>query len=802
MADVGVVQRRGGRVSGGGVARAVLERHVDARADGAAHEQAAVDARLIRHAARSVDQARRPGETGPNRDVGVAAQQRDGPSVRDYGPGVPRAAGVDGQYELCARRQYDARCQRRARQRRRRGGADGILAVRSAHERAHDRSAVRIGAVVAGAQRVRRRGDEVGVARREQQRVGVVDDALELRRRGRLRPGAVVQVEALPAGQWKPHAGRGQDRPERPVDFERRGRHLIAGQALVLHVEADLSRQRLSALAAVAVRDAASLHVRLLREQARIRGVGDGERARSVGLERALVRRTPRELGTVAQLHLPLRAHRLGVANHGPERAGQRVDVEQLIGRVWGDGVRKRVEHVRLPRLTRLVVHAAVDADRERPARRLEAVPQQHLGLGRQSAGVDRVARQALPEQVAAGQRRQTGERARCHVALNGQARLDDELGAARHVELGAHRQLVVGVGPVRGVGFGVALPGDAVRRVGARQRRVEVVVGLVEDVAARQAERSAHQPVRVVDADGIGRVDAFLVGHEQRAHVRRPAAAPRSAAAFAACGRASTCAASPATASRCRTDDAEQILGGEVLPVHVVRQRDDRDSAVAVQSAQVAAREVLASGSAARIGAPELAVLHARARDDVDCLLGVPVVESREARRLAGPVENLHLLNDIGRKRTERALHVRSEELAAVDEHALDRLALGRDRPVFDRHAGQLGQQVLGAGVRVDGEGVGVERRRIAPHLDAPPRGGDLDLTHNGGVERQPERPQRERPGDRHVALECEVTDERDAHPVDARRKRHPKRPVGQRRRSGLRAVGRRADEDDGCSR
>ncbi len=516
-------------------------------------------------------------------------------------------------------------------------------------------------------------GSQVRVARREQQRVERAHEAAELRRARRLRAGAVAEVQALALAQRHARSRRRQKRPERAVDGEGLWRELLAFQALVLHVESDLA---VGLSRAGAERDAAALHERLLLKDARQRGVRERVRTRRVSEERVLARRAARKLGPVAELKLRVLRQRFGIAQPGFDRARVRACVEQLVAHGRTGAVREVTDLDLLRRLAVLVAHGALDAERERAASGAEAVADAEVDLGgeREGAGVRCGGR--ARQRLAAGRARSATKVADRARVLERELRLDGELRAVREVVLSAHCGAGVRVVTLGEVGLVVELRDAAVAQRGAREPGVQQRFARVEERAAREAQLAAREHVGVVDAERGRRRDAVLLVLEQAAHVAAAASAP---------------ATSAAPSSAAARGDPGEVFGGEVLLVHVVRQGHDGEAPVAVEDRRVAAREVLTLRASAGVGAAKLAVLHPGARHDVDRLLRVAVVEAGEARLLALAVEDLHLLDHLGRERVERRLHVGPEELAPVHEHAADGLALGRDRPVLDRHAGQL---------------------------------------------------------------------------------------------------------------
>lgn len=94
--------------------------------------------------------------------------------------------------------------------------------------------------------------------------------------------------------------------------------------------------------------------------------------------------------------------------------------------------------------------------------------------------------------------------------------------------------------------------------------------------------------------------------------------------------------------------------------------------------------------------------------------LLGGDVVRPPGLGR--GLLVDAHVLHVRGLEVGEHVLRGLSEEVAAVDEHALDLLAVGIDLFVADLDAGQLPDEFAEAVVGQRLEGAGVVDRRIAP--------------------------------------------------------------------------------------
>src|SRR5690606_694249 len=118
--------------------------------------------------------------------------------------------------------------------------------------------------------------------------------------------------------------------------------------------------------------------------------------------------------------------------------------------------------------------------------------------------------------------------------------------------------------------------------------------------------------------------------------------ATPKAAAAATSETAASTLSAGGA-------DHAEQVFGGEVLLVDVVRQPDQRDAPGALKRMDRTARAVAGVGPSASEAAAKLPDPSIRARDDVERDLGVAVVEAGELGLVALALEHLDLLDNLG---------------------------------------------------------------------------------------------------------------------------------------------------------
>ena len=150
-----------------------------------------------------------------------------------------------------------------------------------------------------------------------------------------------------------------------------------------------------------------------------------------------------------------------------------------------------------------------------------------------------------------------------------------------------------------------------------------------------------------------------------------------------------------------------EQVLGGEVLLVDVVRQTDGGEPVVAAEHVHVAARLVPAPASLPGVGLAECEGV-IRAQDHVHGLGRLTVVDPREFRLVAQLVEDLDLLDHVRRQIPQRQRGVRSEIRLSVHEHLLDGLG------VVHRDARQLGDQLLRRGVGVSPDCAAGELSRV----------------------------------------------------------------------------------------
>ena len=110
-----------------------------------------------------------------------------------------------------------------------------------------------------------------------------------------------------------------------------------------------------------------------------------------------------------------------------------------------------------------------------------------------------------------------------------------------------------------------------------------------------------------------------------------------------------------------------------------------------------------------------ELALPHARTGDDIERLVALAVVHARKFGRVGEFVVDLHAVDGLGRKRLDGRGDILAEELLAVDEDLLHRLALRLDRAVGDGDAGHLLQQPFDIGVGHDLERSGIVAHRVA---------------------------------------------------------------------------------------
>ena len=101
--------------------------------------------------------------------------------------------------------------------------------------------------------------------------------------------------------------------------------------------------------------------------------------------------------------------------------------------------------------------------------------------------------------------------------------------------------------------------------------------------------------------------------------------------------------------------------------------------------------------------------------RDDVDGLVSLAVIHTRELGIVAQLVVYLDALHGLRRQRLDCRRYILAEELLAVDEDLLDLLALSLDRAVGDGYARHLLQQSLHIGVGRNLEGIGIIAHRIA---------------------------------------------------------------------------------------
>ena len=91
---------------------------------------------------------------------------------------------------------------------------------------------------------------------------------------------------------------------------------------------------------------------------------------------------------------------------------------------------------------------------------------------------------------------------------------------------------------------------------------------------------------------------------------------------------------------------------------------------------------------------------LHLVVGDDIDGLVAVSVVDTREFGLVAQLVEHLNRLHGLGRYGLYGRSHIVPEELAAVDKDLLHGLALHLDRPAVNLYARHLREQLVGVGI------------------------------------------------------------------------------------------------------
>ncbi len=226
-------------------------------------------------------------------------------------------------------------------------------------------------------------------------------------------------------------------------------------------------------------------------------------------------------------------------------------------------------------------------------------------------------------------------------------------------------------------------------------------VAAVVEKVARRQVHVIAPAPrIAVIDPHRLYGRDAVHRPDQEASY-----AASAAAAHSAAFGRAAP-----------GIDHTENILEGEVLLVQVVGQSDDGDAAVPLENIHVASGRIVGRIAVSGIELTELSATLPFGGDDVQRLVALAVVESRELRLIAQLVEYLHALDHFGRQVLDRGAHVVAEKLLAVHKDLLDLFALRLHRTVGGDHdTRHLGQQALGIGIHGHLEGRGVVHHRIA---------------------------------------------------------------------------------------
>ena len=195
--------------------------------------------------------------------------------------------------------------------------------------------------------------------------------------------------------------------------------------------------------------------------------------------------------------------------------------------------------------------------------------------------------------------------------------------------------------------------------------RRKVLRAGVVEEVAPLKGHLIPLAPgVRVVESDSVHRGDARLRAHHVLAHAVTAGGAAR---------------------------HAQNILEREVLLVDVVEQADHRQAAVPAEDVDITAGQVFAArlGSRLEIVAvadvhlAELTLTHVSVRDDVDRLVALAVVHTREFGVVAQLVIHLDAIHRLGRQRLDGRGDILAEKLLAVHEDLLHLLALRLDRAV-----------------------------------------------------------------------------------------------------------------------
>ena len=422
--------------------------------------------------------------------------------------------------------------------------------------------------------------------------------------------------------------------------------------------------------------------------RAELRVFRDGFRVGDVSLDLVVARR--RRVIEIAHPEVVV-----GVDHFARRGVDRRTDLRN------GGGIRSRIGAARIVAVTARTVHR----DRAAVFAELGPIDGEQTGVVTAVGGVAVSARQAvtaLAELPAVG-------RAPRIVGLVAEARTDHEVLVVRNLPLDAGIEtmvVVLRVGITRGrkgVDRRIFVPFVLGRTVGR--------AGPVEKIAALKRHLIPLAPrVGIVQAEGVDLRHAAL----RTGHVGTHAAAGRAAR------------------------NAEDVLEREILLVDVVEQRQQRETAVAVEDVDVAARIILEFGLGSGVGVvaeggvelAELAAAHVLARNDVDGLVAFAVVHARKFGVVAQFVVDLDAVYGFGRQRLDGRSDVVAEELLAVDEDLFDLLALRFDRTVGHGDARHLLEQPLHVGVGRNLEGAGIVAHRVA-FLRRAQR---LGLLHHGG--------------------------------------------------------------------
>ena len=217
--------------------------------------------------------------------------------------------------------------------------------------------------------------------------------------------------------------------------------------------------------------------------------------------------------------------------------------------------------------------------------------------------------------------------------------------------------------------------------------------IGVVEEVAALQCDLLAFAKCcRVVQTYGIDRCNTSLRTH----HILTNATATATA--------------------RC----SQNILEREVLLVDIIEKSKQRNAMITLKNIDIATRQIfmVVDGilviivTVTGIELTELSLTHMFVGYDVQSLVSLAVVHTRELGLIAQFVIDFDTIDRLCGQRLDSSRYVLAEELLTIDKDLLDCLALSFNLTIVDVDTGHLLQQTLD--VRVVRH---LERTRIIAH-------------------------------------------------------------------------------------